>query len=146
MGSSLFWLVFSVSVLIESLRLGIGKPRNPGTGFIAFGASGLLGILSLVLFLKTTLKKEEGPRESIFAGRVWKRVLFALIALVIYANAMPIAGYLISTFLLMSFLFWIVRGQKWWWVLASSFLTTLISYCVFSKWLNCQFPEGFFGL
>jgi len=43
---------------------------------------------------------------------VWKRVLFALIALVIYANAMPVAGYLITTFLLMSFLFWIVRGRS----------------------------------
>jgi hypothetical protein len=34
LGSSLFWLFFSISVLIESLRMGIGTPLasriNPG--------------------------------------------------------------------------------------------------------------------
>jgi hypothetical protein len=69
----------------------------------------------------------------------------SLTALLIYAKLMPVAGYLLSTFLLMSFLFWIVRGKKWWWVLISSSLTTLITYYVFSVWLKGQFPEGLFS-
>jgi hypothetical protein len=145
-GSSLFWLFLSILVLIESLRLGIGTPRNPGMGFMAFGASGLLGILSLTLFLRTFMKRGLSQAGSLFAGTLWKRVILVLIALLIYARLMPVAGYLISTFLLMSFLYWIVRGQRWWWVLASSFLTTFISYYLFSKLLNCQFPDGLFGL
>ena len=145
-GASLFWLALSISVFIESLRMGIGTPRNPGMGFMSFGASGLLGILSLILFLKTVLKKEDLKTEPPFAETLWKRVILVLIALLIYAKLMPVAGYLISTFLLMSFLYWTVKGQKWWWVLVSSFLTTIITYYVFSKCLNCQFPEGFWGL
>jgi hypothetical protein len=31
-------------------------------------------------------------------------------------------------------------------VFASALLSTLITYFVFSKWLNCQFPDGLFGL
>lgn len=144
-GTSFFWLVLSILVCIESLRLGIGTPRNPGMGFMAFGASVLLGILSLTLFLKTMLKKEEVRTEPLFAGKLWKRVLVVVIALMIYAKILPLAGYLIGTFLLMSFVFWMARIKKWGWVLVSSFLTTVITYYVFSVWLNCQFPEGLFG-
>lgn len=144
--SSLFWLLLSISVCIESIRLGIGTPRHPDTGFMAFGASVLLGILSLTLFLQAISKKEEVKTEPLFAGKLWKRVFFALIAILVYVKWMPMAGYLISTFLLMSFLFWIAQVKKWWGVLALSFLTTLVTYYVFSVWLKCQFPEGLFGL
>jgi len=142
--TSLFWLALSGAVLIESLRLGIGTLRNPGMGFVAFGVSGLLGFLSLLLFLQSFSGQEK--TGSVFSGALWKRVLSALIALVIYAKVMPMLGYIIATFLLMSFLFWIVRGKKWWWAIFSSFLATLTSYYIFSKWLNCQFPEGIFRL
>jgi hypothetical protein len=148
-GSSLFWLAFSLLVFIESFRLGLGALRNPGMGFITFGASGLLGILSLILLLQTMVRKEKsvtGPTEHPFAGSLWKRVLAVIAALLLYTKVMPVAGYLISTFFLMSFLFWIVRGQKWWWVLVSSFLATLATYYLFSVWLGCQFPRGLFGL
>ena len=145
-GSSIFWLVFSIVVFIESMRIGTGTLEEPGMGFINFGASGLLGILSLTLLLKAILKKEEVKVDSLFAGKLWERVLFVLIALLTYSELMPLAGYLLSTFLLMCFLFWIVKGQRWFWVLISSFLITITSYFIFSKWLNCQFPEGLFGL
>ena len=143
--TSLFWLALSGAVLIESLHLGIGTLRNPGMGFVAFGASGLLGALSLLLFFQSFLGQEETGISSVFRGTLWKRVLSALIALVFYAKLMPVLGYVIGTFLLMSFLFWIVKGQKWWWVLVSSLMASLMSYYLFSKWLNCQFPEGIFG-
>ena len=55
------------------------------------------------------------------------------------------AGFLIDTFLLMMFLFWIVRGQKLRWIFLFSFLTTLITYYVFSVRLQGQFPNGVFG-
>ena len=144
-GSSLFWLLLSISILIESLHLGIGTPQNPGMGFMAFGTSGLLGILSLILFLQTFFKKKEAKIKPLFSGTLWKRVLLVLITLLIYSRLMPMAGYLISTFLLMAFLFWILERKKLWLVFFLSFLTTIITYFVFSKWLNCQFPDGFLG-
>jgi hypothetical protein len=144
--SSLFWLFLSIFVCIESIRLGIGTLRHPDMGFMAFGVSVLLGILSLTLFLQTILKKEEAETKPFFAGKLWRRVFLVLIAILIYSKLMPVVGYLISTFLLMSFLFWLVKGQRWWWVLILSSLTSLITYYVFSVWLKCQFPEGLFGL
>jgi putative tricarboxylic transport membrane protein len=142
LGSSLFWLFLSMAVCAESLRMGIGSLQNPGMGFLGFGASGLLGTLSLILFLQTIFKRTKTEIHSMF-GPAWQSVIFILIALAAYAELLPAVGYLISTFLLLSFLFWIGKGkQKWWWVLAFSFLSTFISYMVFSVWLNCQYPRG----
>jgi hypothetical protein len=90
--------------------------------------------------------EKEGLRETLLGGRLWGRVTSMAIALLVYAWLMPVAGYLISTFLLMTFLYWMVKGQKWWWVLISSFLTTIASHYFFSNLLNCQFPAGLFGL
>ena len=143
--SGLFWLLVSVAVFLESIRLGVGDLHNPGRGFLALGASGILGILALILFLRTSLQKTGGERESLFAGKMWRRILFVLVVLWLYAWAMPTVGYLISTFILMSLLFWVLEKKKPGWVLASSVLSTLLTYVVFSKWLNCQFPDGLFG-
>jgi hypothetical protein len=68
-----------------------------------------------------------------------------LIALLMYSKFMPAGGYLISTFLLLTFLFFIVERQKIWWILTFSSLITLITYYAFSKLLNRQFPVGLFG-
>jgi hypothetical protein len=144
--SSLFWLLVSISVFIESLRLGIGTLHNPGMGFLTFGASGILGILSLVLFLQSSLRKEKMKAQPLFEGKLWKRIVFVLALLIVYSRVMPVLGYLISTFLLMTFLFWILERKRMVLVFVSSILTTLITYFVFSKWLNCQFPDGLFRL
>jgi hypothetical protein len=142
--SSLFWLLVSVVVVIESLRLGIGTPHNPGMGFLTFGASGILGILSLILFLQASLRRKE-KTAPFFASPLWKRVLLVLFGLIPYSKFMPVLGYLISTFVLMIVLFWILERRKIGFVLISSVLATLVTYIVFSKWLNCQFPQGLFG-
>jgi len=143
--SSLFWLLVSILVFAESLRIGIGTVQNPGMGFMTFGASGILGILSLVLFLQASGRKEDLRHKPLFAGTMWRRILFVLLVLTVYARVMPVLGYLISTFLLMSLLFWVLERKKIWFVLLYALLATLFTHLVFSKWLNCQFPQGLFG-
>ena len=113
---------------------------------MTFWASGLLGVLSLILFFKSTFGRKAAETQSLFSEKLWGRVLAVLGALLCYALLMKSAGYLIDTFLLMMFLFWIVKGQKLRWVFLFSLLTTLITYYVFSVWLKGQFPEGLFGL
>ena len=144
--SSLFWLLLSLAVLIESFRLGIGTVQNPGMGFMTFGASGILGILALFLLLQASVRKETCPAAHPIAGRFWQRVLFVIFVLVLYARTMPVLGYLISTFVMMTVFFWILERKRVWLGFVFSFLSTSITYIVFSKWLNCQFPEGLFGL
>ncbi len=144
-GSSLFWLLLSTYVCIASLRMGIGTLRNPGMGFMTFGAAGILGILSLILFAGSFLRGKRDELAPAFSGILWKRILFVLVVMIGYAKFMPDLGYLISTFLLMCSLFLILKRTRWWWAVGSSLLTTLLTYYIFSTCLNCQFPRGPFG-
>jgi hypothetical protein len=143
--SSLFWLLVSISVFAESLRIGIGTVQNPGMGFMTFGASGILGILSLVLFLQASVRKEDLRQNPLFPGTLWRRIFFVLLALTVYARVMPVLGYLISTFVLMTLLFGILEKKRIEFVPLYALVATLFTHLVFSKWLNCQFPHGLFG-
>lgn len=143
--SSLFWLLLSILMSIESLRLGIGTLQKPGMGFLSFWASVLFGILSLILFIQSSVKKEHGQIKAAVLGPQWKRIVVILIALLVYSRWMPVLGYLIATFLLMSLLFWIVRGQGWHKIILFSFSATLITYYVFAKLLRTQLPTGLLG-
>jgi apolipoprotein N-acyltransferase len=96
--------------------------------------------------VRASLRRETVKREALFSGGRWQRVFFVIFALGVYAWAMPVLGYLISTFALMTVLFWVLEKKKPGQVLVSALLSTLITYFVFSKWLNCQFPDGLFGL
>ena len=145
MGSSLFWLFVSIVVSVASFRLGIGKVSAPGTGFMAFGAAVLLGLLSVVCFLEAVLREKTVKAEPLFRGKLWPRVAFSFLALFIYAQVISLGGYNVTTFLLMTFLFWIAGRQKVWRVFTYALGTTVITYFVFSRFLNLQFPVGPFG-
>jgi putative tricarboxylic transport membrane protein len=145
-GTSLFWLFVSIVVSIAAFRLNLGKPSAPGSGFMPFGAAVLLGLLSIVCFLQAVMREKTRARaEPLFRGMLWHRVVFSCLALFAYAQAIPFLGYNITTFLLMTFLFWMAGRQKVWRVVVYSLGTTVITYYVFSKSLNLQFPVGPFG-
>ena len=143
--SSLVWLFVAVVVSAASFRLDLGSFRTPGMGFMPFGAAVLLGLLAVISFFQSAVKEKAVNKPAVFRGTRWSKVLFVFAGLLIYVQAMPLAGYNISTFLLMIFLFWIVERQNIWKVVIFALLTTLITYYVFSKWLNCQFPVGPLG-
>ncbi len=142
---SLFWLLVAIVVSIGAFRLGLGNLRAPGIGFMPFGAAVLLGLLSIISFVQVAAKEKALKSAPLFRGTLWPRVVFAFAALIAYAQLIPVGGYNITTFLLMTFLFWIVERQKVWKVVVYALLTTVITYYVFSKWLNCQFPVGPLG-
>jgi hypothetical protein len=143
--SSLFWLFVAVVVSVASFRLDVGSLRTPGMGFMPFGAAVLLGLLAAISFFQPAVKEKAADKPPVFTGTRWSKVLFVFAGLLIYVQAIPLTGYNISTFLLMTFLFWIVERQKVWKVAIFALLTTVITYYVFSKWLNCQFPVGPLG-
>ena len=145
-GTSLFWLFVSIVVSVAAFRLGLGKLNAPGSGFMPFGAAVLLGLLSIVCFLQAVMReKTRAKAEPLFHGTLWHRVVFSCLALFAYTQAIPFLGYNITTFLLMTFLFWMAGRQKMWRVILYSLGTTVITYYVFSKSLNLQFPAGPFG-
>ena len=95
--------------------MGVGSFGNPGMGFMACGASGIMVLLSLILLIQTFIRGK-GTEESVrpFAGLMLGRVIGFVIAVFIYILLLPSLGYLIATFLLMACLLVIVGRRKWW--------------------------------
>lgn len=143
--SSLFWLFLSAAAFAGSLHMGIGTVESPGMGFMPAAASGLLGILSLVLLANTIVKKLQDVTADTISTIVGRRSLTVLIGVIIYSILMPNLGYLISTFLLMTYLYWNMEQNGVKGLLRSalySILTTAASYYLFAVLLNCPFPAG----
>jgi hypothetical protein len=143
--SSFFWLFVAVVVSVAAFRLGLGSVSTPGAGFLAFSAAVLLGLLSIVSFVQAEERRGGPEVEPFFRGTHWPKVVLVFVALLAYTQLMPWAGYNTATFLLMVFLFRIMERQKIWKVGAYALATTVITYYVFSKGLNLQFPVGPLG-
>jgi len=139
--TSLFLMVFSGVVISGAFDLEVGTPRNPGSGFMIVGTGGVLGILALHLFIKSLLSREskaEKALEPIHHGRI----VCVIAANIIYILILQPLGYLLSTFLLMGFLFQVHEKGKWLSSLWGSALTSVVSYLVFSKMLQLNLPRG----
>lgn len=143
--TSIFWLFISIIVSVASFRLGLGKLSTPGSGFMPFGAAVLLGMLSIVCFLQAMRQKKPADVQPLFHGLLWPKVILVFVALFAYTQLIPFGGYKMTTFFLLAFLFGIAGQKKIWKVALYSLTTTALSYYVFSKWLNLQFPIGPLG-
>jgi hypothetical protein len=123
--------------------MGVGTLGNPAMGFMACGASGIMGVLSIILFAKSFVggKGAEEPVRP-FSGLLLGRVIGFMIALIVYIFVLPFLGYLVSTFFLMACLLVMVGRRKWWLLIVFPGLATLVSYYIFAKLFQCPFPAG----
>ncbi len=104
--SSLVWLAFAIYICIASSLLSFGSFHNPGPGFLPLLVGIFLGIFSIIAFLQAFLSKEtEEIVQSWYSKKRWKKLIWVLVAMFAYAFCLEILGFLVSTFLLLVFLF-----------------------------------------
>ena len=145
--AGLFWLGISVFVVIQSVKSDLGSLHTPGPGFLPFWSAVILGTLSIILIVATSLRKKwEGKLVDLWRGLDWVRVIWVLLSLFLYPILLPITGYLITTFVLIAFLLCVGVRSKLWIDVASALAITVISYVIFSTLLDVKFPKGIFGL
>lgn len=147
--SVIYIAIFSVGVvfLIESLRLGLGSGRHPGSGFLPFFTGVALSIIALYSLLKSfwVAKRDDNVGVEKFFGQFAFNVGKIVATMIVYVLMLPWLGYVLSTLILFITLFKVGGYRRWALILLYSFLTTSISYLVFSSWLNLRFPKGFLG-
>jgi len=138
--TGLFLIIFSGAVISEAIELEVGTPRNPGSGFMIFGAACVLGLLALRQFIKSLYSKgrEVEGSEAIH----WKRIASVILANIIYIFLLQPVGYLLSTFLLMGFLFQVHEKGRWFSAVWGAGLTSFSSYLIFSRILQLNLPRG----
>lgn len=144
---TLAMLLVGVVFMIGSLRLGLGNVRRPGTGFLPFYTGLGLSCVALVYLFKTFLaaKRERRKVNEEFFGRSVLNVVAIFMALIVYVLLFPLLGYVLSTFLLLIFLFKAGGVRRWTSCTVDAFLAVSLSYLLFCFWLNMRFPKGFLG-
>jgi hypothetical protein len=106
----------------------------------------LLGALSLISFFQARAGKSSGNIEPWYPRKRWKNLIWVLLALLAYAGILDALGFLLSTFLLLIFLFRSsLEPRSWPWAIGGSLIASVSCYVVFEMWLRTQLPKGFLG-
>jgi putative tricarboxylic transport membrane protein len=135
------WLCLSIFLGIESTQLGLGVFSSPGPGFIPFILALCVCLLSLLLLLQASLSKKEKIQDNV-GFRV--SAVYVVCLIVAYVLLFKKIGYLLSTFLLMTFFFKSMGTRRWMLALIEASLATLLSYFLFGLILKLNLPTGFF--
>lgn len=139
------WLVLGIGLCIRSIQMDLGHLHNPGAGFFPFLSGASLGILGLVVALSGSFRRS---LKLLSSNWIWRRLvapIIALFILLLYVLLLEPLGFLLTTSVCLFLLFKLSEPKKW---LAPSVLTfaaVVLSYLLFSVWLQCQLPIGVFG-
>lgn len=145
--NDLVWIVFAFFVCVGGLRLGFGSFHEPQAGFMPFLSGLLLGVLALADLIHGWIHRWSKDKEDkiIWAEIHWTKLLLTLAALVLYTAFFSTLGFIITTFLLLLFLYQVMEKRSWSFLLITSFVTTGLFYIAFKIGLDSQLPRGFLG-
>ncbi len=148
LAAALVLFVFGAAVSFEARKLGIGRVSAPRAGFFPFWLGISLLLSSGILVIKFLLSAEKKPPEDHASrmGMAWRKILFVVTGVLLYAFLLEPLGYLIATCLLMVFLFRASESQRWFSVVSWSVMVSALTYVLFKIWLQVQFPAGFLGI
>ncbi len=142
--SSVFWLLLGGAIAFGSYRMGLGTLSHPGPGFLSFWCGFILASLSVLVFVKGRLspREEAGTFRRLWGGTRWYKGLYVVAALVAYNFTFAYLGFILSTILLLLFLFKAIEPQKWSVAVSGALVASVASYVLFARWLDVQLPVG----
>lgn len=144
--SSLVFLFIAIGICLGSIRLSLGEFHRPGPGFFSFLAGGILGVLSLIVFLRSLRRTDEEEKRAFWPDpRRRLKIVWVVIALILYSIGMNYLGFFFSTLLFLGFLLRGIDPQRWLITVSVSLLGTLIAYGIFEYWLDIPLPGGMLG-
>jgi len=145
--SSLFWMAIGIGVCYGGYNMDLGTLNDPGSGFMFFWIGIIMIGLSLIILLKAIKKTAvAGELKTLWTEIRWKKVVSILVALMLYAYIFVPLGFILSTILLLIFLFKAVEPQRWSWAILGAIISTFAAYGLFHLWLKSPLPKGFLGI
>jgi hypothetical protein len=141
--SSLVCVGLAIAICFESIRIHPGKLSNPGPGFLPLVCGSVLGILGIIVFIRTYLPSTREVKVVLWdLDTKWRAMILTIISLILYASLMDFIGFYLVTFLWMIFTCrWIAR-LGWRTTISISVLTVIFTYVVLSYYLGIRFPVG----
>jgi putative tricarboxylic transport membrane protein len=139
---ALFWVAVGLLACYGATRLGLGSITEPGAGFIFFWSGLILVLLSLIVFVES-VRSADTMREM---GEMnWAKIALVLLSLLLYAFFLERLGFVLTTFVLVTFLLGCVEDTNWFRSLGVAAAAALASYAIFELWLKIRLPKGLFG-
>jgi putative tricarboxylic transport membrane protein len=140
---ALFWVALGILVCYGATQLGLGSVTEPGPGFIFFWSGLILVILSLMALAESLGSSEEIAEET--GAMNWVKIGLVLLSLVLYAFFLERLGFVITTFVLLTFLLSWIERTNWAQSLGVATAAALGSFAIFELWLKIRLPRGIFG-
>ena len=144
--SGIFFLVLSIVIAFESLRIGIGEWHVPGPGLIPFWAAVIQTCLSVLLILVALHEKPVVSGKNWYGKVLWQRWGITLASMITYTVLLETLGFIVCTFILINVLILTTDRRPWKLALVVAGIAALGSYFVFQVWLKAQLPKGLFGI
>ena len=144
MTSAGVWFLLGVAIAVAGSRLQFGTWDTPGPGFVPTLAGVVLAGLAAAVFVTEWRAARTRPRRSATVPdrrMVW-RLVGAVVALFGYGLLLMPLGFVLTTLLVLGFLFRCIAGLGWVVSLGSTVAATVASYVLFSVWLKVPFPPG----
>jgi putative tricarboxylic transport membrane protein len=140
--SGLVVFLLAFTIFWQGRGLSIGSLHAPGAGFFPLLIAAVLLLLSLFLMIKGG--KSQSEEDAVSAPAII-RMLLLFAALVAYFLLLEYLGFVIVSFLLMSFLFLWVGRQRWYVAGLSAVVCIGCAYLLFEILLKSNLPRGVFG-
>jgi hypothetical protein len=141
--------VTAVFLLALSVAFGAGAlkyyswwgPGGPGSAFLPFWLALVMGILSLMMLLRSL--KEKNPGAAWFPrGEGLRDMLVVLGVTVLFVALLRVTGMVIGTALYLGLLIGYLGRHRWWVTLGVALAAAGFNWLVFVHWLRVPFPEA----
>jgi putative tricarboxylic transport membrane protein len=114
---------------------------GPGSAFLPFWLGLVMGILSLVMLVRSIRQADPGP-GWLPSGEGLRDMLVVLGATVAFIALLNVTGMVIGTALYLAGLVWYLGRHRWWVILAVALGAAFFNWLVFVHWLRVPMPEG----
>jgi putative tricarboxylic transport membrane protein len=145
--TSLIWFLVGLGIIFwSSITLKIGTLRQPGGGVLPLFCGIVISILSIIVFFQSKVKTKEVSGESFFIIKSLIKILYTIGILIVYALVLERLGFIITTFIVMLFIFKQIARASYFIGILESLITTGICYYIFSILLKISLPRGWLGI
>jgi hypothetical protein len=112
---------------------------------LSFGAGAGMGILAIWSLIQAFRSKKSHDKVQGDGAFRWGKFLLVCICLFGYAIVVDWLGFVLTTFIVVFFLFHLLESRKGWLVVVKAALIAIANYLLFVEWLGLSLPQGFLG-
>ncbi len=135
--AGVLFIVTGLIFMVLSRQYNVGTSAKMGPGYFPMALGGLMALLGLMVLIPSVLSKAEELKITKIEPRM---VLLVLVAVAVYAFALPKLGFIVALFALIVISSIASHEFNLKTTLISSVVLLVFSWLVFVKGLELQFP------